>query len=132
VIEAFATALGIPACDIAAVTGIPLPTPPEPDDPPVREMAGLLWACRRLTAAQVEKARRQGEAMHVPVPEHATSEHWNRVHHHHGTGWGAPDVERCQSRPGAPQQASVSRWVCLCVLPLLWEVPLWCEELLLW
>jgi len=89
-VEAFATALGIPASDLAAITGVELREPSWPDDPLVSDMAGLLWNCRRLTAAQVGLVRDEAESMLVAVPDDASDEDWNRVHHHHGRWWGAP------------------------------------------
>jgi hypothetical protein len=86
----FATTLGIPAADLAAITGTDLSEPPLPDDPPAAEMAELLWDCRRLTASQIERVRAEAEAMLVAVPNDASSDDWNRVYHHHGTWWGAP------------------------------------------
>ncbi|WP_262061179.1 hypothetical protein [Streptomyces sp. STR69] len=89
-VEAFATALGIPAGDLAAITGVELREPSRPDDPLAAEMAGLLWNCRRLTTAQVGLVRDEAESMLVAVPDDASDEAWNRVHHHHGRWWGAP------------------------------------------
>ncbi|MEV0909337.1 hypothetical protein [Streptomyces hokutonensis] len=89
-VEAFATALGIPAGDLAAITGVELREPSAPDDPLAAEMAGLLWNCRRLTTAQVGLVRDEAESMLVAVPDEASDEDWNRVHHHHGRWWGAP------------------------------------------
>ncbi|MFI9563405.1 hypothetical protein [Streptomyces rishiriensis] len=89
-VAGFATALGIPTGDLAAVTGIALPEPSRPADPPAAEMAGLLWNCRRLTTAQVEQVRDEARSMLTAVPDDASAEDWNRVHHHHGRWWGAP------------------------------------------
>ncbi|MER5446893.1 hypothetical protein ABT065_14795 [Streptomyces sp. NPDC002764] len=89
-VAGFATALGIPRGDLAAITGFELAEPPRSDDPLPAEMAGLLWNCRRLTAVQVGRVRDEAESMLVPVPDDASSEEWNRVRHHDGRWWGAP------------------------------------------
>ncbi|MFH9967863.1 hypothetical protein ACH4PR_42030 [Streptomyces mirabilis] len=89
-VAGFATALGIQAGDLAAITGVELREPSRPDDPLAAEMAGLLWNCRRLTRAQVGHVRDEAESMLVAVPDDAPDEDWNRVHHHHGRWWGTP------------------------------------------
>ena len=89
-VAGFATALGIPRGDLAAITGFELAEPSRSDDPLPAETAALLWSCRRLTAVQVGRVRDEAESMLVPVPEGAPAEEWNRVHHHHGRWWGAP------------------------------------------
>ncbi|MBC9731082.1 hypothetical protein [Streptomyces sp. TRM68367] len=86
----FATALGIPAGDLAALTGVELHEPQRPVDPLAAEMAGLVWNCRRLTTAQAGRVRDEAESMLVVVPDDAVAEDWNRVSHHHGNWWGAP------------------------------------------
>ncbi|MFI7298952.1 hypothetical protein [Streptomyces sp. NPDC050121] len=86
----FATALGIPAGDLAAITGVDLPEPPPPDNPLAAEMAGLLWNCRRLTTTQVGHVRDEARSMLAAISDDAAGEDWNRVHHHHGRWWGAP------------------------------------------
>ncbi|RMI36308.1 hypothetical protein EBO15_38950 [Actinomadura harenae] len=87
----FATVLGIPAADLAAVTGIDLHEPPPPDDPPADDMAELLWACRRLTINQIDDLRLEAKTMLVEVPAGASDEDWNRVYRQSdGTWWGAP------------------------------------------
>jgi hypothetical protein len=89
-VTGFATALGISAGDLGAITGVEVTEPSRPDDPLAAEMAGLLWNCRRLTAAQAECVRDEAKSMLVAVPDDATDEDWNRVFHHHGRWWGAP------------------------------------------
>ncbi|MEV4018451.1 hypothetical protein AB0J35_48960 [Nonomuraea angiospora] len=49
----FATLLGIPADDLAAVVGIDLPENPPPAHPAAADLAGLIWDARRLTSDQV-------------------------------------------------------------------------------
>lgn len=89
-VAGFATALGIPAGDLAAITGVELREPSRPDEPLAAEMARLLWNCRRLTMAQAGRVRDEAESMLVAVPDDASGEDWNRVCHHHGKWWGAP------------------------------------------
>ncbi|MER6424087.1 hypothetical protein [Streptomyces sp. NPDC001137] len=89
-VAGFATALGIPAGDLAAVTGVEVREASGLDDALAAEMAGLLWNCRRLTTAQVVGVRDEAELMLVAVPEDAPGEDWNRVRHRHGRWWGAP------------------------------------------
>lgn len=90
-VAGFATTLGIPAADLAAITGTDLPEPAPPDDPLAAEMADLLWTCRRLTANQIENLRAEAEAMLIAVPDGASSDDWNRIYRsHEGTWWGAP------------------------------------------
>jgi hypothetical protein len=90
-VAGFATALGIPVGDLAALIGVPLPDEPLRDDPLAAELAGLLWNVRRLTASQTTLVRAEVDAMLVPVPEGAPDHEWNRVFHAgDGTWWGAP------------------------------------------
>ncbi|MFI2372302.1 hypothetical protein [Streptomyces sp. NPDC018833] len=89
-VTGFAVTLGMPPSDLAAVTGVDLSEPSWPADPLAEEMAGLLWNCRRLTADQAQHAYDAANSMLVAVPEDAPEEDWNRVHHQHGTWWGAP------------------------------------------
>ncbi len=89
-VEGFATALGIPAGDLAAITGVELGEASRPYDPPAAEMAGLVWKCRCLTAAQVGYVCDEAESMLVAVPDDAPDEDWNRVRQRHGRWWGAP------------------------------------------
>lgn len=89
-VAGFAAALGVPTGDLAALTGVEVPEPSPPEDPLVAEMAGLLWNCRRLTAAQAERVRDEAESMLVAVPDDAPGEDWNRVRRRHGRWWGAP------------------------------------------
>jgi hypothetical protein len=92
----FATTLGVPAADLAAITDIDISdldisAVVPPDDPLAAEMAELLWTSRRLSVSQVEHVRAEAEAMLVAVPEDASNDGWNRVYRHHdGTWWGAP------------------------------------------
>ncbi|WP_433444934.1 hypothetical protein [Nonomuraea sp. CA-141351] len=58
-----ATVLGIPAGDLAAVTGIDLPEELPPAHPAVAELAGLIWDVRRLTADQVRQLRDEAESL---------------------------------------------------------------------
>ncbi|MFF0087126.1 hypothetical protein ACFYR1_46845 [Streptomyces canus] len=48
----FAALLGIDARDLAALTGVVLREVPPPPPPPAVDVAALLWAARRLSAAQ--------------------------------------------------------------------------------
>ncbi|WNM29290.1 hypothetical protein RKE30_02175 [Streptomyces sp. Li-HN-5-11] len=66
-VAGFATALGIPAGDLAAITGVALRESSRPDDPLAAEMARLLWNCRRLTTAQVGRVRDKAEALRVAL-----------------------------------------------------------------
>ncbi|WP_433174435.1 hypothetical protein [Actinoallomurus sp. CA-150999] len=86
----FATTLGIPIGDLAAITGTVLSEPTPPDNPLAAEAAELLWDCQRLTASQIEHVRAEAEAMLVAVPHDASNDDWHRVLHHHGTWWGTP------------------------------------------
>ncbi|MET9244817.1 hypothetical protein [Nonomuraea sp. NPDC003709] len=86
----FATTLGIPAADLAAITGIDLSEVALPHDPLAAEMAKLLWNCRRLTASQIESVCTEAEAMLIAVPDDASSGDWNLVYQQGGTWWGAP------------------------------------------
>lgn len=86
----FAATLGIPAGDLAAITGIELPDEPIREDLLAAEMAELIWNLRRLSAAQTRRVCDEVEAMLVAIPDDAPREEWNRVHHQHGTWWGAP------------------------------------------
>ncbi|MFI0367860.1 hypothetical protein ACH35V_08265 [Actinomadura sp. 1N219] len=87
----FATTLGIPVADLAAMTGTDLCEPAPPDDPLAAEMATLLWNCRRLTVNQIENVLAEAEAMLIAVPDDASRDDWNLVHRSNdGTWWGAP------------------------------------------
>ncbi|MFE4819904.1 hypothetical protein ACFRFU_26435 [Streptomyces sp. NPDC056704] len=89
-VAGFATTLGIPGGDLAAITAVELRETSGPDDPLAAEMARLLWNCRRPTTAQVEYVRDEADSMLVAVPDDAPGVDWNRVRHHHGRWWGAP------------------------------------------
>lgn len=58
-----ATVLGIPADDLAALTGIELPEGTPPQNPAAAEVAELIWDVRRLTADQLRHVRGQAESM---------------------------------------------------------------------
>ncbi|SDJ93217.1 hypothetical protein SAMN05421869_11355 [Nonomuraea jiangxiensis] len=58
-----ATVLGIPAADLAAVTGIRLPTKMPPAHPAAAELTTLLWDVRRLTAEQVRQVLNETESL---------------------------------------------------------------------
>lgn len=85
----FAATLGMSAGDLAAIVGLEIPEPSDPEDPLVAEMAGLLWNCRHLTAAQVDQVHAEAQSMLVAVPDDAGRDDWNRVYRHHGQWWGA-------------------------------------------
>jgi hypothetical protein len=89
----FAAVLGIPAGDLAAITGIALPGEPLRDDPLASEMAELIWNARRLSAAQARHVHDEANAMLVAVPDDAPEQEWNRVYHQHGVWWGAPRTD---------------------------------------
>lgn len=87
----FATTLGVPAADLAAITDIDISAVVPPDDPLAAEMADLLWTSRRLSVSQIGHVRAEAEAMLVAVPDDASDDDWNRVYRHHdGAWWGAP------------------------------------------
>lgn len=102
----FATVLGIPAADLAALTGIDPPEPLPPDDPPADDMAKLLWACRRLTIDQIDTLRLAAKAMLVEVPADAPNEDGPRLQAErwHVVGCARAAVMRTRS-------ARSSRWV---------------------
>ncbi|MFJ8043445.1 hypothetical protein ACIRBX_23400 [Kitasatospora sp. NPDC096147] len=52
-LAAFADLLGIPAADLAALGGLPLPDGSHPAHPRDADLAALIWAARRLTTAQL-------------------------------------------------------------------------------
>ena len=58
-----ATVLGIPADDLAALTGIELPEDTPPQNLAAAEVAELIWEVRRLTADQLRHVRSQAESM---------------------------------------------------------------------
>jgi hypothetical protein len=64
----FATVLGIPPGDLAAITGVGLSAEMLGDDPLATEMAELIWGLRRLSAAQAKHVLHEARAMLVPVP----------------------------------------------------------------
>ena len=52
----YATVLGIPLADLAALTDIEPPDPPPPQNPAAPHVAELIWDVRRLTIQQVRQA----------------------------------------------------------------------------
>ena len=88
-----AAVLGIPAGDLAAITGIDPPDKHLRDDPLASEMAELIWNLRRLSAAQAKHMHDEARAMLVAVPDDAPEREWNRVYHQHGVWWGAPRTD---------------------------------------
>lgn len=59
----FGTVLGIPAGDLAALTGITLTERPRTHEPVAVEMAELIWDLRRLTADQVRHTSEAAASM---------------------------------------------------------------------
>ena len=59
VIAAFATVLGIPIGDLAAIGGLECQFSADPADLDGGDMAALIWEARRLTAEQVRRAGEQ-------------------------------------------------------------------------
>ncbi|MFC4013399.1 hypothetical protein ACFOY2_39660 [Nonomuraea purpurea] len=59
----FATVLGIPVGDLAAVTGIAPPESPPPAYPAAADLAGLIWDVRRLTYEQVRHLHDEAETL---------------------------------------------------------------------
>lgn len=59
----FATVLGIPADDLAAITGIEPAGDISPPNPAAAEVAELIWEVRRLTADQVRQVCDEAESM---------------------------------------------------------------------
>ncbi|GAA1938103.1 hypothetical protein [Kitasatospora viridis] len=59
----FAAVLGFDARELAALTGVELTAEPEPPYPAAEYAAGLLWAARRLSAAQAEELAGTARAM---------------------------------------------------------------------
>ncbi|MFD8688682.1 hypothetical protein [Streptomyces sp. NPDC059651] len=59
----FAALLGIEAGELAALTGVVLPAPPRPPAPEAADAAALLWAARRLSAAQARHAAEVASSM---------------------------------------------------------------------
>ncbi|MER7581131.1 hypothetical protein [Kitasatospora sp. NPDC097691] len=54
-VAGFAGVLGIPAADLAALGGIPLPDDLPPLHPRATDVAALIWETRRLTGAQLDE-----------------------------------------------------------------------------
>lgn len=86
-IMGFATVLGIPAGDLAALTGIALPDEPVRDDPLAAELARLLWDLRRLSSTQTRQLVEEAKSMLVRVPDGASMKEWIRIIHVPGQGW---------------------------------------------
>ncbi|MEV4535495.1 XRE family transcriptional regulator [Asanoa sp. NPDC049518] len=63
-VAAFATVLGIPPDDLAALTGTELPGEPRPPHRAAADLAELIWELRRLTAEQTDRVLE--EAMSMP------------------------------------------------------------------
>ncbi|MEW2356772.1 helix-turn-helix transcriptional regulator [Spirillospora sp. NPDC029432] len=63
--------IDIPAGDLAAITGIPLPDGSLPEDPAAADAAALLWDVRRLSAEQLWKVCVRAEEMRYAQPEDA-------------------------------------------------------------
>lgn len=59
----FGTVLGIPAADLAALTGTPLPEEALRPEPRAVHMAELIWDLRRLTTDQVQHVRDTAASM---------------------------------------------------------------------
>ncbi|MEU0407130.1 hypothetical protein ABZ307_04765 [Streptomyces griseorubiginosus] len=89
-VAGFAAALGIPAGDLAAVTGAECAESSWSAGPTTAEAAELLWNSRHLTREQALRVRSEAETLLVAVPDDASDEDWNRVRHQHGRWWGAP------------------------------------------
>ena len=92
-VTGFATALGIPAGDLAAITGIEASGEPVRTDPLASEVAELIWNLRRLSATQAKHVLHEANAMLVAIPDDAPEQEWNRVYHQHGVWWGAPRTD---------------------------------------
>ncbi|GAA2013665.1 hypothetical protein GCM10009839_05570 [Catenulispora yoronensis] len=96
-ILSIAAVVGIPAGDLSAMTGVPLPEEPLRGERRTAELRDLLWNCRRLTADQATQVRDTADAMFVPVPEDASKEEWRRYYRAaDGVWWGAPRVPEDQ------------------------------------
>lgn len=85
-----ATVLGIPAGDLAAITGIDIGDARVSDSSLAAEMAEMIWNLRRLSAPQARKVREQAESMLVIVPEDGPENRWTRLYHVRGIWWGTP------------------------------------------
>ncbi|MEU8943679.1 hypothetical protein AB0C97_37465 [Streptomyces goshikiensis] len=59
----FATLLGIPTRDLAALTGIEPPDQTPPQNPAAADVAELIWDIRHLTAAQVQHISDKAKAL---------------------------------------------------------------------
>ncbi|MFI6518020.1 hypothetical protein ACIBF1_20860 [Spirillospora sp. NPDC050679] len=62
------TLLDIPAGDLAAITGIPLPEGSPPEDPAAADAAALLWDVRCLSAEQLWRVCVRAEEMRYSLP----------------------------------------------------------------
>ncbi|XVQ14299.1 hypothetical protein ACQP1W_17690 [Spirillospora sp. CA-255316] len=65
------TLIDIPAGDLAAVTGIPLPDGSPPEDPAAVDTAALLWDIRRLSGEQLWRVCVRAEDMRYALPDDA-------------------------------------------------------------
>ncbi|MFD0857312.1 hypothetical protein ACFQ07_34230 [Actinomadura adrarensis] len=65
------TLIDMPAGDLAAMTGIPLPDGSPPEDPAADDAAALLWDVRRLSAQQVWQVAVRAEEMRYALPDDA-------------------------------------------------------------
>ncbi|MGI5171744.1 hypothetical protein ACQEU3_46105 [Spirillospora sp. CA-253888] len=65
------TVLDMPAGDLAAITGIPLPEGSPPEDPAAADAAALLWDVRRLSAEQLWRVCVRAEEMRYSLPDGA-------------------------------------------------------------
>ncbi|TDB86687.1 hypothetical protein E1264_17130 [Actinomadura sp. KC216] len=65
------TVIDMPAGDLSAITGIPLPEGSPPEDPAAADVAALLWEVRRLSAGQVWRVCVRAEEMRYALPADA-------------------------------------------------------------
>jgi hypothetical protein len=93
-VSGIATVLGIPADDLAALTGIDVSDAAVRENPVAAEMAELIWNLRRLSAPQTKYVREQAESMLVIVPEGAARGQWNRLYCIRGIWWGTAREQR--------------------------------------
>ncbi|MFI0407858.1 hypothetical protein [Actinomadura sp. 3N508] len=65
------TVIDIPAGDLAAIIGIPLPDGSPPEDPAAADVAALVWEVRRLSAQQLWQVCVRAEEMRYALPHDA-------------------------------------------------------------
>jgi hypothetical protein len=65
------TLIDIPAGELAAIIGIPLPNGSPPEDPAAADAAALLWEVRRLSAEQLWQVCVRAEEMRFALPDDA-------------------------------------------------------------